>query len=161
MFKCSTSGDVIEHLMQKDNKMMNLVTQVRGEGLLGLFQEVRKAAQKKTKKKKKKKETNETLYNKPQINNLTIRFKKKLFSQEKKKFQSSFDNSFLEESKSGNQAIDLFLDRANPYNKVTFLLVPSANINTNTNINKKYKYKQSRANPYKKVTFLHHKGREN
>ena len=26
--------------MQKDNKMMNLVTQVRGEGLLGLFQEV-------------------------------------------------------------------------------------------------------------------------
>ena len=38
--------------------------------------------------------------------------------QEKKKFQSSFDNSFLKESKSGNQAIDLFLDRANPYNKV-------------------------------------------
>ena len=36
----STLGDVIEHLMQKDNKMMNLVTQVRGEGLLGLFQEV-------------------------------------------------------------------------------------------------------------------------
>ena len=59
------------------------------------------------------------LYNKPQINNLTIRLKK--FLQEKKKFQSSFDNSFLEESKSGNQAIDLFLDRANPYNKVTFL----------------------------------------
>ena len=36
-----SKGDVIEHLMQKDNKMMNLVTQVRGEGLLGLFQEVR------------------------------------------------------------------------------------------------------------------------
>ena len=46
--------------------------------------------------------------------------KAKNFSpKEKKKFQSSFDNSFLEESKSGNQAIDLFLDRANPYNKVS------------------------------------------
>ena len=43
-----------------------------------------------------------------------------MFKQEKKKFQSSFDNSFLKESKSGNQAIDLFLDRANPYNKVFF-----------------------------------------
>jgi len=77
------SGDVIEHLMQKDNKMMNLVTQVRGEGLLGLFQE------------------------------------------EKKKFQSSFDNSFLKESKSGNQAIDLFLDRANPYNKTAHPALPN------------------------------------
>ena len=34
--------------MQKDNKMMNLVTQVRGEGLLGLFQEVRQAAKMKS-----------------------------------------------------------------------------------------------------------------
>ena len=47
----------------------------------------------------------------------------KNLTQEKKKFQSSFDNSFLEESKSGNQAIDLFLDRANPYNKVFLALL--------------------------------------
>ena len=57
---CSTSGDVIEHLMQKDNKMMNLVTQVRGEGLLGLFQEVRKAAQKKDNKTRDKRKLSTT-----------------------------------------------------------------------------------------------------
>ena len=76
---------------------MNLVTQVRGEGLLGLFQEVRQL---------------------PQLKCVfsTTCYECKI--QEKKKFQSSFDNSFLKESKSGNQAIDLFLDRANPYNKV-------------------------------------------
>jgi len=40
------------------------------------------------------------------------------FPQEKQKFQSSFDNKFIESSKSGDSAVDLFLDRANPYNKV-------------------------------------------
>ena len=114
---------MIEHLMQKDNKMMNLVTQVRGEGLLGLFQEVRQAHQQ--------------LYIIVHNYKLDTYFPKgnthldfstlsKTFDvQEKKKFQSSFDNSFLEESKSGNQAIDLFLDRANPYNKVLHFLACS------------------------------------
>ena len=97
-----SKGDVIEHLMQKDNKMMNLVTQVRGEGLLGLFQEVTTT-------------TSVTLKRLKCVFPITC-YECKI--QEKKKFQSSFDNSFLKESKSGNQAIDLFLDRANPYNKV-------------------------------------------